>query len=112
MSVMTDYIKARDALYKHVGFQEDWVIYPIEDNTEMYWDYEKNNSVRYAETEEKLRDKDDKQEYYEDEIYTQRFYTKWVYKGKEFTMIFCNPGVDGMKWFRVFDNSKRVKIFE
>ena len=27
--------------------------------------------------------------------------------GKEYTMICCNPGVDGNKFLRIFDNSKQ-----
>ena len=54
------------------------------------------------------RDTTDDKDYYSSEIYTQRFYKKHVYEGKDFTMIFTNPGVDGMKYFSLFDNTKRV----
>jgi hypothetical protein len=90
-----------------VGIEEDWVIYSIDDKTKMYWILNKN-FVDYAETKEQLKDKEGLN-YYSDEIYTQRFYEKWVYEGKELTMIFCDPHVDGMKWFRIFDNNKRIK---
>ena len=70
----------------------------------MFWHVDKD-SVRYAETAEQFNSDGD---YYEDDIYTQRFYKKWVYKGKDLTMIFCDPHVDGMKWFRVFSNNKEL----
>ena len=105
MNLIENYTKALDALYEHVGFKEDWVVYPIDECLDSYWYTNENNYVRYANTLEKL---DSDGDYYEDEIYTQRFYSKWIYEGADYTMIFCNPGVDGMKWFRVFDNTKRL----
>jgi hypothetical protein len=71
----------------------------------MYWDTW-DKIVRYAKSIEEY--KSESGDYYQDDIYTQRFYDKWVYEGEDFTMIFCNPGVDGMKWFRLFDNNKRM----
>lgn len=47
--------------------------------------------------------------YYVDEIYAQRFYEKWVYRGNEFTMIFVDTHMDGNKFFAVFSNDKEVK---
>ena len=105
MNLMESYEKAKQDLYDHVGFTEDWVVCPIDDQTHCFWDL-KGDSVKFSETMEKFNSDGD---YYLDEIYTQRFYSKWVYEGEKYTMVFCNPGVDGMKWFRVFDNSKRVK---
>jgi len=69
----------------------------------MYW-YTNGNSVQYT---KKLEDFNT-DEYYSDDVYKQRFYKKWIYEGKNFTMIFCDPHVDGMKWFRLFDNKKKL----
>jgi len=65
-------------------------------------------SVLYAEDKYDVINKTGK--YYQAEICTQRFYNKWVYVGKEITMIFTNPGVDGMKYFSLFDNSKKIEV--
>lgn len=105
MNLIESYEKAKQDLYDHVGFKEDWVVCPIDDQTHCYWQLN-GSSVKFAETMEKLESDGD---YYLDDIYTQRFYNKWVYEGEKYTMIFCNPGVDGMKWFRVFDNSKKIQ---
>lgn len=108
---MKNYNDAKQALYDHVGFKEDWVFYPIDDCTEYYWTINwstsspEGYSVSYADTIENLREGGD-DNYWVDDIYTQRFYKKWVYRGERYTMIFCNPGVDGMKYFRIFDNEK------
>ena len=103
MSIMNDYNEAVQKLYNHVGFVEDWVICPIDDCTDKYWRVDEN-TVKFADSVEQFNSDGD---YYEDEIYTQKFYKKWVYEGKELTMVFCDPHTDGMKWFRVFDNSKK-----
>jgi hypothetical protein len=105
IKLVDNYQKALDAIYEHVGFKEDWVICPLDDCTEMYWDTW-DKIVRYAKSIEEY--KSESGDYYQDDIYTQRSYDKWVYEGEDFTMIFCNPGVDGMKWFRLFDNNKRM----
>ena len=105
MKLIEDYNEALQKIYDHVGFVEDWVIYPIDDRTDSYWSVNKT-SVKFADSLEQYNSNGD---YYSDEIYTQRFYDKWVYEGEDITMIFCNPGVDGMKWFRIFDNTKRIK---
>lgn len=106
MDLIKDYLKAKQAVYDHVGFKEDWVVCPLDDCTHYYWNVE-GKTVKYADTQHELETEDGS--YYEDDLYTQRFYPKWVYEGDDFTMVFCNPGVDGMKWFRLFDNSKRIK---
>jgi hypothetical protein len=106
MELIKNYEKAIQEIYDHVGFVEDWVVAPIDDCTDKFWDYN-DDEVFYADSEEEL--KSESGQYYTDSIYKQRFYKKWVYVGKDFTMIFCDPHVDGMKWFRIFDNNKQQK---
>jgi hypothetical protein len=103
MEIMTNFNAAIKALYDHVGFVEDYVVCPIDDCTDCFWSTD-GVSVKYAKTLEIFNSSGD---YYLDDVYTQRFYKKWVYEGEKLTMIFCDPHVDGVKWFRVFDNSKR-----
>lgn len=104
--LMKNYNNALQAIYDHVGFVEDWVIYPIDDKTDYVWEL-RATEVEYAKTLEDFNGDGDA--CYVDEIYTQRFYKKHVYRGEQLTLIFCDPGVDGMKYFRIFDNSKEVK---
>jgi len=105
MKLINDYNNALKELYKHVGFVEDWVVFPIDDCTDKFWSIDGDKCV-YANSKEQFESDGD---YYQDDIYKQRFYDKWVYEGEQLTMIFCDPHVDGVKWFRVFDNSKRIK---
>lgn len=107
MKLIKKYEAALQAIYDHVGFKEGWVIYPLDDCTDKYWDVIENEEVHYADSKKEFEEKDGN--YYSDKIYPQRFYNKWVYEGENFTMVFCNRRIDGMKWFRLFDNSKRVR---
>ena len=107
MGLIQAFKDAKQALYDHVGFIEDWTVYAIEDRTKMVWMVdEENKFVRFAETQEKMDSDDD---YYEDEIYTQRFYSKWVYRGETLTMIMVDTHTDGNKFFAFYDNAKEIK---
>ena len=104
--VLTDYLSAKHSLLEHVGLIPDWVEYPIDDASQDFW-YVDDNTVHSADSEQELIDKDG--QYYTSSIYTQRFYKKHVFRGDKYTLIFCDPHVDGCKWWRVFDNAKERK---
>lgn len=104
MKLINDYKDALKNIYEHVGFVQDWVVFPIDDCTDKYWSVNDENCI-YADSKEQFESEGD---YYQDEICKQRFYDKWVYEGEQITMVICNPLVDGVRWFRVFDNSKRM----
>ena len=104
--LLKNYQEAEKALYDHVGFVSDWVMCPIDICDDVVWDIVNDVHVKYAETEDQFHSNGD---YYKDEIYKQRFYEKHVFEGEEFTMVMCNPRVDGVKWFRFFRNDKRMK---
>ena len=105
MEIINNYNKSLQAIYDHVGFIEDWVVYPINDLTDYFWRIT-DRHVKFAKTMEKFYSNGD---YYINSIYTQRSYSKWIYEGKDFTMIFCDTHTDGMIYFSLFDNEKRVK---
>lgn len=104
--VMENFIIAQDALYDHVGFIPDWVVCPIYNATDCYWGVD-GSTVKYAETKGEYETESG--QFFMDELYTQRFYKKHIYVGVKYTMIMCDPHVDGVKWFRFFDNEKRME---
>ena len=109
MSIIENYNKALQEIYEHVGFVEDWVVYPLDDRTEYFWDYNKKYGVvDFADSIEELESMEGNS--YSNEIYTQRFYEKHIYIGEKYTMIFCDTRIDGQKVFGIFDNSKRCKL--
>ncbi len=107
MNIIEQFEEAKNKLYEHVGFVEDWVVYPIDIRTEYFWIVnEKEKYVRYADSISVLYSDGN---YYENEIYTQRFYSKHVYRGEKYTMIFVDTHVDGNKFFAFFDNEREQK---
>jgi len=104
--LLETYQKARQALYDHVGFVEDWVTCPIEDRTELHWKLTEHEVI-YGIEKDVISENGNQ---FSDDIYTQRFYEKHIYRGKKFTMVFVDTHTDGMKYFAFFDNSKELKI--
>lgn len=112
MKLLSDYLFIKEVIHEYFGYVEDWVSIPMEDSREYYWYLEgeaHGDSVLYADTVEQLEDHDGGN-YYSDEIYTQRFLKQWVFYGKDYTMVSCDTHVDGNKFLRIFDNSKRVYL--
>ena len=107
MNILENYEKALQAIYDHVGFVEDCVVYPIDIRDDMFWKIVDNEEVLYAETKELFDDEDG--DTYSDEIYTQRFYNKHVYRGEKYTLIFVDTHTDGNKFFAIYDNDKEIK---
>ena len=106
MKQLDDYFALQKQIYDYFGYFEDWRVIPLEDNREHFWrlDGEGPGTVRFAETEALLDDEE--MNYYEDDIYTQRHLQKWVYRGKDFTMVCVDTHTDGNQFLRVFDNAK------
>ena len=107
MDLIKNYESALQAIYDHVGFKEDWVVAPIDNCTDKFWDTD-GESVTYADSQQEFETEEGN--CYCDDVYKQRFYDKWIYHGTDLTMIFCDSHVDGMKWFRLFDNAKRLSL--
>jgi len=109
MKLLSDYFTLQNQIYDYFGYQEDWVIIPLDDVTDYYWELEGEGPgrVRFAKTKHQLLDVE-AGNYYENSIYTQRFLPKWVYRGPEYTMICVDPHTDGNKFLQIFDNSKEL----
>jgi len=108
MKLLGEYFKLQNEIYEYFGYQEDWVVIPMESKLNYFWyiDPTEKDHVIYWESK---KDVVELGQWYQDGIYTQRFLPKWVYRGPEFTMICTNPGVDGNKFLSVFDNTKEHK---
>lgn len=90
LKLLDNYFSLQKQIHDYFGYVEDWKVIPLEDSTRYYWQLEQNSDgsgvVRFAESKKKLKDID-AGEYYENEIYTQRFLPKWVYVTDDYTMI-------------------------
>lgn len=97
--------EARHDLFEYFGYREDWRILPFDDSTHYFWFVdEESGVVGYANTEAEL--KAETGDYYESDIYTQRHLPKWVYRGKDYTMILTDPHVDMNQFLQIFSNEK------
>jgi hypothetical protein len=93
------YINILDS--KKIGF-----IYPLEDYRKCYWQIVNDSEVHFGEKDDIINETGD---HYVNEIYKQRFYDKWIYRGERYTMIFVDTHTDGNKFFGIYDNSKEIK---
>ncbi len=109
MKLLNEYFEIQKHIHDYFGYVEDWVVIPMEDVTDYYWTLDQdetgNGFVRFAKTVEEL---DSDGDYYENEIYTQRFLPKWVYRGEDYTMICVDTHTDGNKCLQIFDNDKEL----
>lgn len=117
--IVDTYLAAEAAIYKHVGYKEDWRVIPLDDARENFWavDEHEREWCRFAPKREALEywlKNGDYGKYgdkvYEDMIYTQRFLPKWVYRGKKFTVVCCDTQTDGNKLLRIFRNDREVEL--
>jgi len=107
MNLLDQEQSLRNQIFQYFGYKEDWCIYPFDDARDYFWRIQNNDNVIFSETEEDL---DSDGNYYRNEIYTQRFLNKWVYRGEEYTMILVDTHTDGNKFLQIFDNSKERNI--
>ena len=114
MQLLKDYFKLQSLIHEYFGYTEDWKVIPLTDGIEYFWILNQNEdgsgSVYYHENKEFLASENiSNGDYYSASIYTQRFLSKWVYRGEDFTMICIDTHTDGNKFLQVFDNSKEIK---
>jgi len=109
MKKLDQYFKLQEEIYDYFGYVEDWVSIPIDDARDCYWTLHENSygggSVLFSKTKEEQCS----EPIYSNDIYTQRFLSKWVYRAKDFTMICVDTHTDGNKFLQIFDNTKEIK---
>lgn len=107
MDLLNDYFGLQQKLFEYFGYQEDWRVIPVDDSTKYFWKLDGESTggkVCFADTKEELESEGGN--YYENEIYTQRHLPKWVYRGKDYTMICVDTRTDGNKFLQIFSNDK------
>lgn len=108
------YFAVMNAVHESFGYKEDWKVIPLEDGREYYWhldskaDDDCDARVIFAETPEQFQDAA-AGNYYTNEIYSQRFLPKYIYRTDEYTLISVDTHTDGNKFLQIFDNSKELK---
>lgn len=101
----------RAAIFKHVGYVEDWVVLPFDDQRTCFWRVTgegPNAEVFWAKAEAELLTRGGS--CYSGELYTQRFLPKWVYRGSAVTMVLVDTHTDGNRFLMLFDNTKERSL--
>lgn len=109
MKLLDDYLDLENQIHKYFGYIEDWHVYPISNGRDYYWKLvgsENDGEIHFAESLETLNSDGN---YYSNEILTDRFLRKYVYRGKDYTMVIVDTRTDGNKFLQIFDNSKEIK---
>ena len=105
MTQLDAYFALQKEIYDYFGYVEDWVVIPLDDRRDMIWKLVDGNSVHYWE-------KGEETDLCEDIIYTQCHLPKWVYRGKDYTMICVDTHTDGNKFLQIFSNDKESQTLE
>lgn len=111
MKLLDDYFILKEQLFEYFGYVEDWVVIPIDDARKYVWRLngtEERGEIQFADTVNDLNDIE-AGEYYINEIYTQRFLPKYVYRGKDYTMICVDTHTDGNRFLQIFSNENEIK---
>ena len=107
-----EYFKLQKEIFDHFGYVEDWVVIPLVDHRGYYWHLwgeAHGDSIGYSEEPLTQEIISEGKEYYESEIYTQRFLPKWVYRAEDFTLVCMDTQCDGNKFLGIFSNDKEIK---
>lgn len=112
MKLLEQYFNLQKQIYDYFGYVEDWVVIPLDDQTNKYWMItggDERGAGGYVTwspepfTIESLKKGDN---IYGGPVYTQCFLPKWIWRVEKYTMISVDTQTDGNKFLMVFDNSK------
>jgi hypothetical protein len=105
MQLLDDYAKLRKQLLEYFGYEESWIVLPIEDQTDVYWSVS-GDYVTYADSLSDYNNDEDNMKIYEDVILSGVTEKGAIFRGTEFTMIAADTQTDGNKFLMIFDNAK------
>jgi len=106
---ITAYFKLQEEVFKYFGYTQDWKVIPLDPQLGRHWMIcgpEDNRNTKVAYGNKPFTEKliEEGKELYSGTIYTQRFLPKWVYRGKDYTMVAVDTQCDDNKVLMVFEN--------
>lgn len=107
---LEDYFNLLADIHRKFGYVEDWGIFPMVDDRDAYWFIRANTSdIRSGGTVTFSYDPSFPEDaYYENEIYTYRHLTKYVYETEDYTMVLVDTHADNNIFLQILSNDKRV----
>jgi hypothetical protein len=112
--LMEQYFNLLDDVFKYFGYQQDWKVSPLDDQRGRHWMIcgpENSNSTKVVYSPKPFTKESIEKgmDLYSGTIYTQRFLPKWVYRGKEYTMVSVDTHSDGNQVLMIFENKLECK---
>ena len=104
MEILEKYFVLQKNIYEFFGYEEDWVVIPLDDAREYQWHLDEEAGHVW------FWDKNDLSNIYSNELYRQRFLPGCVFPGDGYTMIVVDTHTDGNKFLQVFDDAKRHDV--
>lgn len=114
MKMLDEYFALQKEIFEYFGYVEDWRVIPLDDCREYWWHLTgeaHGNEVKFsaATTKTEAVYEMNNGEGYSNEIYTQRFLPKWVYRGEKYTMVCVDTHTDMNHFLSVYSNEKEIK---
>lgn len=106
-----NYFDARQKIFEHVGYQERWRDFPLDDAREYFWAIT-DHQVKFSLKREALTywlAHDDYGEY-GNEVYEDEISNNGVYRGIELTAIVADTNTDGNIFLKLFYNTNEIKL--
>lgn len=106
-NTIDNYDKLLEEIYKHVGYELKWVVFPLDDKREVFW-WTDRFDIKFCLTKEKLllwlTEGDDSGDCWHNEVIR-----KGVYRGEQITAIEVDTNTDGNKLLMLLRNENEVQ---
>jgi len=107
-SIIEKFFEMQDEVFKYFGYTEDWKVIPLDPQLGRHWMIcgpVNKSSTGVVWSDETLTEKSIREGIiYSGTIYTQCFLPKWVYRGKDYTMVSVDTRCDGNQLLVIFEN--------
>lgn len=108
--IIKQYFDLQDEVFKYFDYVQDWKVIPLDPQLGRHWmicgpEDDSGTSVAFSPkpfTKELI---EAGRECYSGTIYTQRHLPKWVYRGKDYTMVAVDTHCDGNQVLMIFENA-------
>jgi hypothetical protein len=114
MKLLDEYNKIQMEIFTYFGYVQNWRSIPLDDQRGKYWmicgpEYTNITKIVWSEKPLTIETVTEGIYIYSGSLYTQRHLPKWVYRGKDYTMICVDTHTDGNQFLMIFDNDKEYK---
>lgn len=107
--ILNQYLDIQKKIFDYFGYVEDWTVIPLQIKTDKYWmicgpESNPSTSVFWDPVPFSVESIENAVDLYRGTIYNQRFLSKWVYRGKDYTMVSVDTHSDDNRFLMIFKN--------